>query len=56
MEETFVVSLTESQMNALGQFLGRVNLNAKEVPTWNALTQALNQAQPVEAAGSDDAE
>lgn len=44
----YVVKFTEDQMKTLDVFLGRVNLNAKEVGAFNDLTQVFSKAQKIE--------
>ena len=50
---TYVIRVTEEQMNVLGQFLSRVNLNAKEVDAFNDLRQALGSAVPEQEAAPE---
>lgn len=53
MDKTISIELTETQMKALEQFIGRVNLNAKEVPVWNDLIAAFNNAGAPEPTEND---
>jgi len=49
MSETMIVKLTEKQMQALEAFIGRVQLNAKEVAAFNDLMNAFNTATPADS-------
>jgi hypothetical protein len=51
MSEIMLVRLTENQMKALEAFIGRVQLNAKEVGAFNDLMNAFQQATPVDEVG-----
>jgi len=51
-EQILVIRLTETQMKALDAFLGRVNLNAKEV---NAFTDVINALTKATAAPNNEA-
>lgn len=50
-EKTFLVKITEGQMKALEQFIGRVNLNAKEVQAFTALMAVFAAATPMVVGG-----
>ena len=48
MSESILVKLSGDQVKALEAFIGRVQLNAKEVPAFNDLMTAFQKATPVD--------
>jgi hypothetical protein len=46
MSEVLVVRMNENQMKALEAFIGRVQLNAKEVAAFNDLMSVFQKATP----------
>lgn len=48
MSDNILVKLSGDQVKALEAFIGRVQLNAKEVPAFNDLMSAFQRATPVD--------